>query len=603
MVDLSTFDITLIIVFFAITLFIGIYVSKQSGKSSVEYFLSGRSMPWWLLGVSMVATTFSTDTPNLVTDIVRTNGVSGNWVWWAFLITGLLTVFVYAKLWRKSKVNTDIEFYELRYGGAPARFLRSFRSVYLGIIFNILAMAGVTLAAIKIGSVMLGLQPWETVVYAGVITVIFSALGGFKGVVYTDFILFFTAMAGALGAAYYLVGLPEVGGLEALLQHENVADKLNILPDFTDKEALITLLIIPLAVQWWSSWYPGAEPGGGGYIAQRMLAAKDENHAIGATFFFNIMHYALRPWPWIIVALASLVVFPDLLSIQEAFPNVTEDKLGHDLAYSAMLTKLPSGLLGLVLASLVAAYMSTISTHLNWGASYIVNDFYQQQINKNATDKQLVFVGRLSTVILMVSSALFALVLTNALQLFDIILMFGAGTGLIFILRWFWWRINAWSEISAMFVSGVVSIMLTFTPLGNYLFGDDGLMPSYAKFPMIVLITTIVWVVVTYATQPETKTVLQGFYKKIQPGGPGWSKVVNEAKAENIEIVKTNEGWSVPSGIIAMLVGCVFIYSIMFATGNYIYGEYTKALILSGVALISGFVLIKLWSKIKANIL
>jgi Na+/proline symporter len=603
MVDLSTFDITLIIVFFAITLFIGIYVSKQSGKSSVEYFLSGRSMPWWLLGVSMVATTFSTDTPNLVTDIVRTNGVSGNWVWWAFLITGLLTVFVYAKLWRKSKVNTDIEFYELRYGGAPARFLRSFRSVYLGIIFNILAMAGVTLAAIKIGSVMLGLQPWETVVYAGVITVIFSALGGFKGVVYTDFILFFTAMAGALGAAYYLVGLPEVGGLEALLQHENVADKLNILPDFTDKEALITLLIIPLAVQWWSSWYPGAEPGGGGYIAQRMLAAKDENHAIGATFFFNIMHYALRPWPWIIVALASLVVFPDLLSIQEAFPNVTEDKLGHDLAYSAMLTKLPSGLLGLVLASLVAAYMSTISTHLNWGASYIVNDFYQQQINKNATDKQLVFVGRLSTVILMVSSALFALVLTNALQLFDIILMFGAGTGLIFILRWFWWRINAWSEISAMFVSGVVSIMLTFTPLGNYLFGDDGLMPSYAKFPMIVLITTIVWVVVTYATQPETKTVLQGFYKKIQPGGPGWSKVVNEAKAENIEIVKTNEGWSVPSGIIAMLVGCVFIYSIMFATGNYIYGEYTKALILSGAALISGFVLIKLWSKIKANIL
>ena len=325
MVDLSTLDISLIILFFAITLFIGIYVSKQSGKSSAEYFLSGRSMPWWLLGVSMVATTFSTDTPNLVTDIVRNNGVSGNWVWWAFLITGLLTVFVYAKLWRKSKVNTDIEFYELRYGGAPARFLRSFRAVYLGVIFNILAMAGVTLAAIKIGSVMLGLAPIETVLYAGVITVIFSALGGFKGVVYTDFILFFTAMAGAIGAAYYLVGLPEIGGLESLLQHENVADKLNILPDFSNTEALITLLIIPLAVQWWSSWYPGAEPGGGGYIAQRMLAAKDENHAIGATFFFNIMHYALRPWPWIIVALASLVIFPDIASIQEACLLYTSD--------------------------------------------------------------------------------------------------------------------------------------------------------------------------------------------------------------------------------------------------------------------------------------
>jgi Na+/proline symporter len=603
MVNLSTFDIALIVIFFAITLFIGIYVSKQSGKSSVEYFLSGRSMPWWLLGVSMVATTFSTDTPNLVTDIVRTNGVSGNWVWWAFLVTGLLTVFVYAKLWRKSNVNTDIEFYELRYGGAPARFLRSFRSIYLGIIFNILAMAGVTLAAIKIGSVMLGLQPWETVVYAGVITVIFSALGGFKGVVYTDFILFFTAMAGALGAAYYLVGLPEVGGLEALLQHENVADKLSILPDFSDKEALITLMIIPLAVQWWSSWYPGAEPGGGGYIAQRMLAAKNENHAIGATFFFNIMHYAIRPWPWIIVALVSLVVFPDLASIQEAFPNVTEDKLGHDLAYSAMLTKLPSGLLGLVLASLVAAYMSTISTHLNWGASYIVNDFYKQQINKNATDKQLVRVGRLSTVILMVCSALFALVLTNALQLFDIILMFGAGTGLIFILRWFWWRINAWSEISAMFVSGVVSMVLAFTPLGDYFFGESGLMPSYAKFPMIVLITTVVWIVVTYATQAESKTVLQNFYKKIQPGGPGWDKVVNEAKAENIEIVNTNEGWSVPSGIVAMFVGCAFIYSIMFATGKFIYGQYLNGFLLLGLALISGFILLKLWKKIKANIL
>jgi solute:Na+ symporter, SSS family len=603
MVHLSTFDIALIVFFFAVTLFIGIYVSKQSGKSSAEYFLSGRSMPWWLLGVSMVATTFSTDTPNLVTDIVRTKGVSGNWVWWAFLITGLLTVFVYAKLWRKSNVNTDIEFYELRYGGAPARFLRSFRAVYLGIIFNILAMAGVTLAAIKIGSVMLGLQPWETVVYAGVITVIFSALGGFKGVVYTDFILFFTAMAGALGAAYYLVGLPEIGGLEALLQHENVADKLNILPDFTDKEALITLFIIPLTVQWWSSWYPGSEPGGGGYIAQRMLAAKDENHAIGATFFFNIMHYALRPWPWIIVALASLVVFPDLASIQEAFPNVTQDKLGHDLAYSAMLTKLPSGLLGLVLASLVAAYMSTISTHLNWGASYIVNDFYKQQINKNATDKQLVRVGRLSTVILMVCSALFALVLTNALQLFDIILMFGAGTGLIFILRWFWWRINAWSEISAMLVSGIVSILLAFTPLGGYFFGDDGLMASYAKFPMIVLVTTVVWVVVTYATQAESKTVLQKFYIKIQPGGPGWNKVVNEAKEENIEIVKTNEGWSVPSGIIAMFVGCAFIYSIMFATGNLIYGNYTDVFMLLGVALVTGIILLKLWKKIKANIL
>ena len=603
MISLSTFDYILIISFFAITLFIGIYVSKKSGKSSSEYFLSGRNMPWWLLGVSMVATTFSTDTPNFVTDIVRKDGVSANWMWWSFLITGLLTVFVYAKLWRKSNVSTDIEFYELRYGGKPARFLRGFRALYLGVLFNVFAMAGVTLAAIKIGEIMLGLQPWETIVYAGSVTVIFSALGGFKGVVYTDFILFFTAMAGAIGAAYYLVNIPEVGGLEALFANANVADKLSILPDFNNTEAMITLLIIPLAVQWWSSWYPGAEPGGGGYIAQRMLAAKDENHAIGATFFFNIMHYALRPWPWIIVALASLVVFPDLASIQEAFPNVSEGKLGHDLAYSAMLTKLPSGLLGLVLASLIAAYMSTISTHLNWGSSYIVNDFYKQQVNKNASEKELVRVGRISTIGLMVFSALFALYLQNAKQLFDIIIMFGAGTGLIFILRWFWWRINAWSEITAMVVSGIVSLLFTSKTIGGLLFGDEGIMASWAKFPMVVLITTIAWLIVTFITQPEAKEVLQSFYKRTQPGGPGWSKVIDEAKVEDIEIVDGNEGWSVPSGIIAMLLGCVLIYSCMFSTGYWIYGETTLAISTAITAIVSGYLLKRVWKKIKTKIL
>ncbi|MGB5509489.1 sodium:solute symporter family protein, partial [Robiginitalea sp.] len=457
--ELTTLDYTFIIGFFTLVLGIGIGVSRKSGKSTAEYFLSGRSMPWWLLGFSMVATTFSTDTPNLVTDIVRVNGVSGNWVWWAFLLTGLLTVFVYAKLWRRSGVATDMEFYDLRYGGKPAHFLRGFRAVYLGIIFNILAMSAVTLAAIKIGQVMLGLTPVQTVLIGGVITVVFSAAGGFRGVVYTDFLLFFVAIAGAVGAAIYLVNIPEVGGVSALLEHENVAGKLSILPDFSDTEALIGILIIPLAVQWWSAWYPGAEPGGGGYIAQRMLAAKNENHAIGATFFFNIMHYALRPWPWILVALASLVVFPDVASIHEAFPNVEESKLGNDLAYSAMLTKLPPGLLGIVLASLGAAYMSTISTHLNWGSSYVVNDFYKQQIKPEASERELVAVGRITTVVLMVFSAILALFLTNALQLFDIILMFGAGTGLIFILRWFWWRINAWSEISAMFSSGLISIL------------------------------------------------------------------------------------------------------------------------------------------------
>lgn len=602
--DLQTLDYVIIFGFFAIVLFIGVYVSKKSGKSSSEYFLSGRTMPWWLLGLSMVATTFSTDTPNLVTDLVRSNGVSANWGWWCFLLTGMLTVFVYAKLWRKSNVKTDLEFYELRYGGKPASFLRKFRAVYLGVLFNVITMSAVTLAAIKIGGVMLGLEPWVTVVLAGLITVIFSALGGFKGVVYSDFLLFFVAMAGAIGAAFYLVNLPEVGGMTAILENDNVKDKLSILPDFNDKKALITMLIIPLAVQWWSSWYPGGEPGGGGYIAQRMLAAKNENHAIGATFFFNIMHYALRPWPWILVALASLVVYPDVASISQAFPNVPADKLGHDLAYSAMLTKLPTGLLGIVLASLVAAYMSTISTQLNWGSSYMVFDFYKQQINPNATEKQMVAVGRLSTVVLMVLSAFLALAMQNAMGIFNLLLSFGAGTGLIFILRWFWWRINAWSEITAMFSSGILAIVLETTSLRPFLFDSEtGLLPDWGELPFIMIVTSIIWLTATFMTRPESKEVLQSFYKKIQPGGPGWKKVVEEAKSENNDVTKGEGKWSVPSGITAMLLGVVLVYTVMFATGHWIYGETTSALILTGVALVAGFLLTRVWNKMKDTIL
>ena len=595
LMNIATLDWIIIISFLLITLLIGLIVSRKSGENSSEFFLSGRNMPWWLLGISMVATTFSTDTPNLVTDIVRNNGVAGNWVWWVFLLTGLLTVFVYAKLWRKSDVNTDIEFYAMRYSGKPAKFLRGFRALYLGVIFNVLAMGGISLAAIKIGQVMLGITAFETIGIAGLITVLFSTLGGFKGVVYTDFILFFVAMAGSIGAAYYLVNIPEIGGIQALISHPNVVDKISMLPDFSNTEQLVMLLIIPLAVQWWSAWYPGAEPGGGGYIAQRMLAAKNENHAISATLFFNIMHYAFRPWPWILIALASLVIFPDIASIQEAFPSVSEDKLGHDLAYSAMLTKLPPGLLGLVLASLIAAYMSTISTHLNWGASYIVNDFYSQQINPNATEKQKVNVGRFSTVILFLTSAALALLLTNALQLFDFILMFGAGTGLIFILRWFWWRINAWSEISAIFVSGIVSVLFNMEIISSVLFGETVLMPEYMKFPMVVLITTFVWLVVTFATPAEEKEVLLRFYKKTVPGGPGWKAVVGHEQIKS-------DGWSVPSGILAMLLALAMIYCLLFATGYFIYGNLQLGTLLIVIALIAAYLLSKVWRRIRVDI-
>lgn len=315
------------------------------------------------------------------------------------------------------------------------------------------------------------------------------------------------------------------------------------------------------------------------------------------------MHYALRPWPWIIVALASLILYPDLASIQEAFPTVTEGKLGHDLAYSAMLTKLPSGLLGLVLASLAAAYMSTISTHLNWGASYVVNDFYKQQIKSDANEKHLVNIGRITTVILMIASSLIALSLTNALQLFEIILMFGAGTGLIFILRWFWWRINAWTEISAMIASGVISILLTFTAQGNTLFDDGGVFPGYLKFPFVVVCSSLIWLIVTYLTAPENDKVLFAFYLKTQPGGPGWKKIITRADKAKISIIKTTEKWSVPNGILAMVLGCIVIYSSMFAIGNYIYGEYIIAVVLTFVVLIFSFLLLKIWKKIKGTLL
>ena len=592
MIELSVIDKIIIIFFFVLVLTIGFAVSKRSSKNTSEYFLSGRTLPWWLLGLSMVATTFSTDTPNLVTDIVRTNGVSGNWVWWVFLLTGLLTVFVYAKLWRRSDVATDMEFYELRYSGKAGRFLRGFRSVYLGIIFNVLAMAGVTLAAIKIGAIMIDLSAIENVLYAGGVTLIFSTAGGFRGVVYTDFILFFTAMAGSIGAAIYLVNLPEVGGVSSIMSNEAISEKISMFPDLSDKETLWTLLVIPFAVQWWSSWYPGAEPGGGGYIAQRMLAAKNENHALGATLFFNVMHYALRPWPWIIVALASLIVYPDLASLSEAFPNISEDKLGQDLAYPAMLTLLPTGLLGLVLASLISAYMSTISTHLNWGSSYVVNDFYLQLINKNASQKELVNVGRFSVVILMIISSVIAILLTNALQLFDIILMFGAGTGSIFILRWFWWRINAWSEIAAMLSSGIISIALTNESLFNLIFNDDGF-PAYMKFPFIVLVTTSIWLIVTFITPADEKETLIKFYKKTKPGGPGWNKI-----KEHITISDEKEEWIVPKGIICMIIGCITIYSALFSTGYFIYGEIISALIFLLVTIVSGLFLFKNAKKI-----
>jgi solute:Na+ symporter, SSS family len=592
--NLSTIDLVIILGFFAVFLFIGLRLSKKAGSSSKEFFLSGRNMPWWLLGVSMVATTFSADTPNLVADIVRQNGVAGNWVWWAFLITGMLTVFVYAKLWRKSGVLTDLEFYETRYSGKGAAFLRGFRALYLGVFFNVMIMASVTLAAIKIGEVMFGLEPWKTVVYASIITVVYSALGGLRGVIITDFLQFLVAMVGSVAAAIYIINLPEVGGLTAMLENPNVADKLSLIPSFNDRELFITLLVIPIAVQWWSVWYPGAEPGGGGYIAQRMLSAKDEKNAVSATLLFNITHYALRPWPWILIALASLVLYPDLDAIRQAFPAISEGKIGHDLGYSAMLLTLPAGLLGIVIASLIAAYMSTISTHLNWGSSYIAFDFYKRFVKPEASDKELVNVGRISTVVLMVLAGLFSLALQSAYGAFQILLSIGAGTGSIFLLRWFWWRVNAYSEIAGMIVSFILALLMS----GDLNWGPEFLtsLSNDYKLLLSVGITTLSWVIVTYATQPTDYKTLATFFNAIKPYGNGWNGFKKVAEKENIALEKGVGSMSVD--ILAMFLGIIIVYSALFCVGMFIYGNISTALILLVITFGAALLLNKTWKKI-----
>ena len=576
---LSTLDWTIIGSYFVLSLAVGLWASKQAGKDTKSFFLAGRNMPWWLLGVSMIATTFSTDTPNLVTDLVRQNGVSGNWAWWAFLLTGMLTVFVYAKLWRRSGVLTDIEFYELRYSGKAAAFLRGFRALYLGLVFNVLVMGAVSLAAVKFGEIVLGMPGWLTLIIAGSVTLAYSMLGGLKAVIITDFVQFTLAMIGSIWGMFYILGLPEIGGLSNLISHENVVDKLALIPDLSDPNAWVPILLVPLAVQWWASYYPGAEPGGGGYIAQRMFSAKDEKNAVGATFLFNVAHYALRPWPWILIALASLVVFPELSDLREAFPNLPDDKLGHDVAYPAMLTLLPSGLLGLVAASLIAAFMSTMSTQLNLGASYLVNDFYHRFFKPDATEKELVMAGRLFTIISIFLGAGLGLILTSAGQAFNLLLMIGAGTGLIYILRWFWWRINAYTEIVAM----VSSIFIA----GYFNFGDSSL-EGWQKIVIGAILTTFVWIIATYVTPPDDDKTLRNFVKKVNPGGPGWKKY-----SEGV----STEPWPVPNGILSMVLGCVAVYGFLLGVGQFIYGHTESGLMICGLGTIASIGLFKVWKK------
>lgn len=581
--ELTTLDWTVIAAYGLIAVTIGLWFARRAGSESDEFFLGGRSMPWWLLGTSMVATTFSTDTPNLVTDLVRSGGVSQNWVWWAFVITGMCTVFFYAKLWRRSGISTDVGFYELRYSGKPAAFLRGFRALYLGVFFNCMIMATVTLAAIKIGGVVLGASKYEVVLVAGAVTALYSATSGLWGVVVTDLILFAVAMIGSVAVAWYALAQPEVGGMVGLFSDPAVADKLSLLPDFSDWRTASTVFIIPIAVQWWSTWYPGAEPGGGGYVAQRMLAAKDESHAMKATLWFNIAHYALRPWPWIIVALASLIVYPTLDSIQAAFPHIDPSIVRNDLAYPAMLVFLPSGLLGLVVASLAAAYMSTISTHLNWGASYLVDDVYRRFIAPDEDEKTYVLVGRIATVALVVVAGVISLWLENALQAFQILLQIGAGTGLVFLLRWFWWRINVWSELSAMIISFFVAVYFQF---GHVALGFDAVDPSL-QLVLGVVITSIGWMTVTMLTPPADAETLASFHSLIRPMGNGWAGAGLGLSEED------RSADSPAAAFLAWFLGITVVYGAVLGTGYVLYGRALLAVVCLGAAAIASFALLK----------
>jgi solute:Na+ symporter, SSS family len=544
-----------------------LFFARRSGSSTSEFFASGRAVPWWLAGLSMVATTFSSDTPNLVTDIVRRNGVAGNWVWWAFVLTGVATVFFYARLWRRSGVLTDLEFYEIRYSGSAASVVRGFRAVYLGLLFNCMIMATVNLAACKIAGILFGLERWQTLLGVGILNVVFAAHSGLWGVLVIDMIQFFIKMTAVIAAAYFALQAPQVGGLAGLIDKLSTTrgpggiDYLAVLPDFSSNWEMATaVFVMPIAVQWWAVWYPGAEPGGGSYIAQRMLASKTEKDALGAVLFFNVAHYVLRPWPWILVALCSILVYPELSDIQRAFPDLDPQLLGHDIAYPAMLRFLPAGFVGLMVGGLIAANSSTILTHLNWGASYLVHDFYRRFIQRDRDEAHYVNAGRLATIGLFVCSSALVYLLDTAKDAFDVILQVGAGTGLLYLVRWFWWRVNAWCEVVAMISSFGVSVLLLALARGG------GGVSTHAALLITIAVTTVCWVATAYLGPETDRATLVSFYERVRPAGPGWNVIrplADPSKAASPD--------NIPLALLGWVAGCAAIWSALFTVGNLVY--------------------------------
>jgi Na+/proline symporter len=557
--DFTSLDVGIIAASILISFLPAIFFAKRAGQSTSQFFTAGRAAPWWLVGVSMVATTFSTDTPNLVTNMVRDRGVAENWLWWSFLLTGMLTVFFYARLWRRSGVLTDLEFYEIRYSGKAATFLRGFRAVYLGLFFNCVIMATVNLAAAKIANVVLGWPMGRTLGVCGTMTIFFASVSGLWGVLVTDSIQFMITMSGTFAVTWFALKQPAVGGMHGLLMKIPVRT-LALLPDFGDWSVALAVFVIPLTVQWWSVWYPGAEPGGGSYIAQRMLASRSEKDAVTGTLLFNVMHYALRPWPWILTALASTLVFPTLRDISAALPYVDQAMIGNDIAYPAMMRFLPAGFLGLVVAGTLAAYRSTIETHLDWGTSYLVHDFYRRFLRRGESEKHYVLVGRLTTAGLMISAGFLTYALGTAKDAFDLILSVGAGTGLIYLLRWFWWRVSAWSEIAAMVSSFIVAI-------GFFIARKNGLeVASHVSLLVTVGVTTVVWVAATFLAPATDRATLIRFYELVRPSGAGWRAVRSESAA-------TPAPDSLAQGVLGWVCGCSFVYSALFGTGSLLYGR------------------------------
>ncbi len=599
-----------------------LFFARRAGQSTSEFFASGRSVPWWLAGLSMVATTFSSDTPNWVTQQVRQYGVAGNWQWWAFVLTGVSTVFFFARLWRRSGVMTDLEFYELRYSGRAASVVRGFRAVYLGLFFNCFIMGMVTLAACKIANILFGLPPWQTILIAGALNVVFAAHSGLWGVLVIDMVQFFIKMTAVIAAAYFSLkevarhsglGDSALTGLHTLVrvlgaQQVNFQPGaqpvlspidgrgqpiLDVMPNFALSELALMIFIVPIAIGWWANWYPGAEPGGGSYIAQRMLASKSEKDSLGGTLFFNLAHYVLRPWPWIITALCSIIVFPELKDIQAAFPAADPRLIGHDSAFPAMLKFLPPGFVGLMVGGLIAANSSTILTHLNWGASYLVHDFYRRFLAPSRDERHYVAVGRLCTVGLYVLAAFLSLFLDTAQEAFEVLISIGAGTGLLYLLRWFWWRINAWCEVVAMVSSFTVSVVFFVMRKNGYA------LPFAHTVLYSVAITTASWLIAAYVTPATSRERLVAFYRKVHPSGPGWSQVRREAGLTEAEAAALSD----PMGkaTLGWISGCLTIWSSLFAIGNFLYGRTPTALMLTAIFVVSGLTLLwvtnTLWDR------